>query len=65
MATDIRRHRISEVKRDLLRTSSTLMTLAEKWGYSDASHLTREFKSLEGCTRGEFRRQFAGNQASC
>ncbi|PQP15151.1 AraC family transcriptional regulator [Rhodococcus opacus] len=57
----IRRHRISEVKRDLLRTSSTLMTLAEKWGYSDASHLTREFKGLEGCTPGEFRRQFAGN----
>ncbi|MGK8486703.1 helix-turn-helix domain-containing protein [Nocardia asiatica] len=52
-----RRRRIGEVKKDLLRTSLTLATLAHKWGYSDASHLTREFKDAVGETPGAFRRR--------
>jgi AraC-like DNA-binding protein len=52
----IRRQRLNGVRQDLLRTSLTLSALAGKWGYFDASHLTREFKDFSGQTPGEYRR---------
>lgn len=51
----IRKHRVEQVKRTLRTTNRPLSLLAEDFGYSSASHMTREFKIHTGHNPKDYR----------
>ena len=55
----VRVRRLARARIDLAETSNTISAIANKWGFSDASHLSRAFKSLYGLTPGDFRAEHA------
>jgi len=56
LAELIRRMRIDEAKRLLAGTNFSIEEIAEMTGISGANILIRVFKSLEGCTPGQYRK---------
>jgi YesN/AraC family two-component response regulator len=51
------RIRVEVVKRLLEETDDKLEVIAEQLGFCDASHLSRVFRRVSGCSPGEYRRQ--------
>jgi len=51
----VRRQRVELVKRELRLTGTPVAILAEDFGFSSASHLTREFKSHTGYSPKQYR----------
>ncbi len=47
--------RLNEFKRLLLETDQAIQTCVTEIGYSDVSNFLRKFKSVEGCTAGQYR----------
>jgi AraC-like DNA-binding protein len=52
--------RVIAALQDLALTQKSLTAIAFDAGFADQPHLTRTFKSLMGCTPGEFRRKTSG-----
>ena len=55
LTTYLRRVRVNAVCRALTSSSRTLLEIALSCGFSDQSHMTREFKKMVGTTPREFR----------
>lgn len=53
----LRRLRLDWVARRLVKSDEPLYELAKSAGFSDQSHLTRQFKRQTGLTPGQYRRQ--------
>ena len=56
----IRGRRLERCRRDLLDPSMVgrpVMSIAARWGFTNAAHFTRVFKAAYGSSPGEFRRQ--------
>lgn len=51
----VRKHRVEQVKRTLRTTNRPISLLAEDYGYSSASHMTREFKIHTGHNPKDYR----------
>ncbi|WP_425359396.1 AraC family transcriptional regulator [Arthrobacter celericrescens] len=54
----VRAHRLAAVRRDLLTSNQPVATIAHRWGFFDASHLSRIFKHEFAMTPGEFRENY-------
>lgn len=54
----VRAHRLAAVRRDLLTSDQPVATIAHRWGFFDASHLSRIFKHEFAMTPGEFRESY-------
>jgi AraC family transcriptional regulator, positive regulator of tynA and feaB len=54
----VRAHRLAAVRRDLLTSNQPVATIAHRWGFFDASHLSRMFKDEFAMTPGEFRESY-------
>ncbi|WP_310343399.1 helix-turn-helix transcriptional regulator [Pelomonas aquatica] len=48
-----------EAKRLLVHTEMPISAIAQRLGFDEATNFTKFFRSIEGCTPGGFRRQFA------
>jgi AraC family transcriptional activator of tynA and feaB len=55
VADVIRLRRLARARVDLAETVHSVASVAHKWGFSDASHLSRTFKSHYGATPRDFR----------
>lgn len=51
----VRIRRLARARVDLAKTSSSVAAIADKWGFADASHLSRTFKARYGTSPREFR----------
>lgn len=51
------RYRLSQVATQLIRTNDRLKTIADQWGFRDASHLHHAFSKRYGCTPRQYRQQ--------
>ncbi|RKY05973.1 MAG: hypothetical protein DRP56_08260 [Planctomycetota bacterium] len=51
--------RAEHISRILLETNMTISLIAEEFGFSDATHVTRFFKEIKGLTPVAYRKQFA------
>ncbi|MCK8616706.1 helix-turn-helix domain-containing protein [Gordonia sp. C13] len=51
----IRVRRLARARVDLAETTQSIASIANKWGFSDASHLSRTFKSHYGTSPRDFR----------
>ncbi|NMO02643.1 helix-turn-helix domain-containing protein [Gordonia sp. TBRC 11910] len=51
----VRVRRLARARTDLAETSSSVAAIANKWGFSDASHLSRTFKAHYGASPRDFR----------
>jgi len=47
-----------EAKRLLVHTEMPISAIAQRLGFDEATNFTKFFRSIEGCTPGDFRRQF-------
>ena len=47
-----------EAKRLLVHTEMPISAVAQRLGFDEATNFTKFFRSIEGCTPGDFRRQF-------
>lgn len=47
-----------EAKRLLVHTEMPISAIAQRLGFDEATNFTKFFRGLEGCTPGDFRRQF-------
>jgi AraC-like DNA-binding protein len=47
-----------EAKRLLVHTEMPISAVAKRLGFDEATNFTKFFRSIEGCTPGDFRRQF-------
>jgi AraC-like DNA-binding protein len=47
-----------EAKRLLVHTEMPISAIAQRLGFGEATNFTKFFRGIEGCTPGEFRRQF-------
>lgn len=54
------RHRLGGATRALARDDQAIKTIAAEWGFSGASHLTRQFKDLHGVTPAAYRDRIRG-----
>lgn len=57
-----RQRRLRALCIDLRRDNATLSELAQKHGYSDQAHMTREFRAFAGIAPGQWRRQVLAAQ---
>ncbi|MGH7711942.1 MAG: helix-turn-helix domain-containing protein, partial [Gemmatimonadaceae bacterium] len=53
----VRRVRIERVRELLAGTTDPLSAIAFSTGFSDQSHLTRQFRAVTGMTPAEYRRR--------
>lgn len=51
----VRSARLARARRDVIATSDLFQTIAMRWGFSDASHLSREFRKTYGISPRELR----------
>ena len=54
----IRERRLAGCRRDLrdpAHADETILTIATRWGLTNAAHFSRSFRALYGCTPSEFR----------
>ncbi|MEZ0484430.1 AraC family transcriptional regulator [Fibrella aquatica] len=51
------KHKIKLIEARLLYSSMTLAQIADEFGYTDESHLCKQFRKYTGCTPGAFRRR--------
>ena len=54
----IRERRLAGCRRDLrdpAHAEETILTIATRWGLTNAAHFSRSFRALYGCTPSEFR----------
>jgi AraC-like DNA-binding protein len=51
----VRAHRIAAARSDLVNTTSSIATIAHRWGFCDASHLGREFRRTFSMSPGDYR----------
>jgi AraC-like DNA-binding protein len=58
------RHRLSQVAIDLRKRASSLDELAEKWGFSNKSHLVHRFKEHYKTTPYIYSKNISGNSFS-
>lgn len=49
------RHRIHGAALDVLQTNDPLKAIASRWGFSDASHLIRQFRMIYKCSPSQWR----------
>lgn len=56
----ITRHRIKLIETRLLYSSLNLAEIAHEFGYTDESHLCRQFRKYTGTTPTAFRRAIGG-----
>ncbi|MCX2749828.1 helix-turn-helix domain-containing protein [Arthrobacter sp. MI7-26] len=54
----VRTHRLAAVRRDLITSQQPVAAIAHRWGFFDASHLSRTFKQEFTMTPGEFRESY-------
>jgi len=47
-----------EAKRLLVHTEMPISAIAQRLGFDEATNFIKFFRGIEGCTPGEFRRQF-------
>jgi AraC-like DNA-binding protein len=52
-----RKERINYAKKLLAETNYTLQVIGEMTGYSEGNNFQAAFKTMEGCTPGEFRKR--------
>jgi AraC-like DNA-binding protein len=55
----LKRLRIQTACRLLVDTRESIATIALRCGFSDQSHLTREFRRVTGLTPGSYRERYA------
>jgi AraC family transcriptional activator of tynA and feaB len=55
--------RIARVREELLAGEATVVALARRWGFTDASHLNRRFRSVFGVSPTEYRAAARGASA--
>jgi AraC-like DNA-binding protein len=63
VSTWIRERRLEMIRRDLvdpLKEDESIRTLAERWGFPDATHFSRVFKEAYGETPRRYRQQAVG-----
>jgi AraC family transcriptional activator of tynA and feaB len=51
----VRKHRLTAARADLVNTNHPIAAIAHRWGFSDASHLGREFRREFSLSPGEYR----------
>ncbi|GAA4839750.1 helix-turn-helix domain-containing protein [Actinomycetospora corticicola] len=61
--TVLRARRLARVRADLLAGDATVAALAARWGFFDASHLTRSFRAAYGCSPRDYRRRASTPEA--
>lgn len=59
----VRHRRMQRARRDLGDPSATIQSIATRWGFADASHFCRAFKSLYGQTPTDYRIMVGRNAA--
>ncbi len=57
-ASTIAEMRTLEAKRLLVHTEMPISAIAQRLGFDEATNFTKFFRSIEGCTPGDFRRRF-------
>lgn len=55
----VRRHRLAAARSDLVNLTSSVATIALRWGFCDASHLRREFKREFSMSPSEYREAYS------
>jgi AraC-like DNA-binding protein len=53
----LRSKRLARVREELVAGESSVAGLAQRWGFFDASHLTRSFRAQYGLTPRDYRRR--------
>lgn len=60
----VRSRRLARARLDLVSSSDSVAAVAARWGFVDASHLARAFRSRYGSAPGEYRAQHAVRNAA-
>lgn len=55
----VRAHRLAGARSDLINTTSSIATIAHRWGFCDASHLGREFRREFSVSPSDYRDAYA------
>jgi AraC-like DNA-binding protein len=55
----VRAHRLAAARSDLVNTTSSIATIANRWGFCDASHLGREFRREFSMSPGDYREAYS------
>jgi AraC family transcriptional activator of tynA and feaB len=55
MGSVVRAHRLAAARNDLVHTDASAAAIAHRWGFSDASHLGREFRRDFSMSPGDYR----------
>lgn len=51
----VRVRRLARAREELTRTSTSITSIAHRWGFADGSHFSRSFKALYGCSPSDYR----------
>ncbi|MFF3488231.1 helix-turn-helix domain-containing protein [Streptomyces sp. NPDC002701] len=60
----LRAKRIARVREELRVGDATVVSLAQRWGFVDSSHLNRRFRAVYGVSPQEYRRRAARTRAT-
>jgi AraC-like DNA-binding protein len=55
----VRAHRLAAARSDLVNTTSSIATIAHRWGFCDASHLGREFRREFAMSPSDYREAYS------
>lgn len=55
----VRAHRLAAARSDLVKTTSPIAAIANRWGFCDASHLGREFRREFSMSPGDYREAYS------
>ncbi|WP_406432125.1 helix-turn-helix domain-containing protein [Streptomyces sp. NBC_00631] len=55
MGAVVRAHRLAAARNDLVHSSASIAAIAHRWGFCDASHLSREFRREFSMSPGDYR----------
>jgi AraC-like DNA-binding protein len=55
----VRSQRIAAARADLVNTTSSIASIAHRWGFCDASHLGREFRREFSMSPGDYRAAYS------
>jgi AraC family transcriptional regulator, positive regulator of tynA and feaB len=54
--------RLARARRDLAAGADSISGIAVRWGFSDASHFARSFRTQYGCTPRDYRTEAAARR---
>lgn len=61
VAAYVRTRRLARARQDVLATADTISDVAVRWGFPDASHFSRAFRGVYGCSPRDYRDRFSSS----